>query len=377
VLASWWREPRAADPPPRVWRDWVLVGVLVTTAILEGLYRPDVEWRLFVTVLTVALVPVLLWRRTHPLTVVVVAFGTFLLMTAADVVTDADEPLGLYTNAFVVVLSYSLFRWGSGREMVLGLLLMLVTATAAIIVDWTGAIDAVFGMLFLLFPAVLGTTVRYWQSARARELEQMKTSEREQLARELHDTVAHHVSAIAVRAQAGQVVAQQRPEGALEALGVIEREASRTLAELRTIVGVLRDGDHADLAPQRGVPDIVSLSGADDRRRVGVTVTGDVEDLPPPVGAALFRIAQESLTNALQHAREATRVDIDVTGEPGWVRLTVRDDGSPTTGWSTAGYGLVGMTERATLLGGTLRAGPHPDGGWRVEAVIPRDARRQ
>jgi len=353
----------------------VLVGLLVSTALLEGLFRSDVVWRPFATVVAVALVPVLLWRRTHPLAVVVVAFGTFLLLAAADLVAGAEDPVGLYTNAFVLLLSYSLFRWGSGREMTLGLVVMLVTAAAAIAVDWTGVVDATFGLVFLLFPAVLGATVRYRESARARELEQMKTSEREQLARELHDTVAHHVSAIAVRAQAGQVVAREHPDAAVEALEVIEGEASRTLQELRTIVGVLRDGEHADLAPQRGVAEIPGLARVDDQRRVDVTMTGQLDDLSSQVGAALYRIAQEALTNALHHSQHATRVDISVTGEPGCVRLSVHDNGTPTTGWSTAGYGVVGMTERATLLGGSLRAGPQTTGGWSVEAVIPRSRR--
>lgn len=354
----------------------MLVGVLVCAALLEGLLRPDVVWRPFATLAAVALVPVLLWRRTHPLAVVVVAFGSFLLLSAADLVTGAEEPIGLYTNAFVLLLSYALFRWGSGREMVLGLLLMLVTAAAALAADWTSLVDAVAALMFLLFPAAVGATVRYRQTARAREQEQMKTSEREQLARELHDTVAHHVSAIAVRAQAGQVVARTEPGAALDALGVIEREASRTLVELRTILGLLRDRGHAELTPQRGVADIPALTGVDDPRRVRVALHGDLDDLPAGVDAALYRIAQESLTNALQHARDVTAVDVTVTGEPGRVRLTVRDDGvASSAGWSSAGFGLVGMTERATLLGGSLHAGPHPDGGWGVEAVIPRDGR--
>ena len=375
VLTSWWREPAAADPPRRVWRDWLLVGVLMTTAFLEGLLSPEVAWRPVVTMTAVLLPPVLLWRRTHPLAAVVVTFGSLLLLTAADLLAGTDAQIGLYTNAYVVLLAYSLFRWGSGRDMALGLGVMLVTAVTAIVADWTGVVESVLGMVFLLFPAVLGATVRYWQSARARELEQMKTSEREQLARELHDSVAHHISAIAVRAQAGRVVARERPDAALDALDVIEREASTTLEELRTMVGVLRDGDHADLTPRGGIGDITTLGRIDGRQRVHVTLTGDLEHLPPPVDAALYRIAQESLTNAFRHARDATRVDVTVTGEPRCVRLNVHDDGRPTTGWSTAGYGVVGMTERATLLGGSLQAGPHPNGGWSVDAVIPRDGK--
>jgi signal transduction histidine kinase len=83
-------------------------------------------------------------------------------------------------------------------------------------------------------------------------------------------------------------------------------------------------------------------------------------------------VAQESVTNARRHAQLATRVEVTVTGRPTDVQLTVSDDGASTTGQGQAGYGLVGMTERVSLLGGTLDAGPAPDGGWRVRAVLPR-----
>ena len=122
-----------------------------------------------------------------------------------------------------------------------GLALIAATAILGIAIDYTGVVDSVVGFLFLLFPATLGATVRYWTSSRLRELDQVKLRERAQLARELHDTVAHHVSAIAIRAQAGRVVAATHPEAALDALGMIEEEASLTLAELRVMVGGLRD----------------------------------------------------------------------------------------------------------------------------------------
>jgi signal transduction histidine kinase len=90
------------------------------------------------------------------------------------------------------------------------------------------------------------------------------------------------------------------------------------------------------------------------------------------VGAAIYRIAQESITNALRHARHATRIAVRVSGEDDCVRLVVRDDGEATAG-APAGYGLAGMTERATLLGGTLEAGPGSGRGWTVTAVLPRN----
>ncbi len=103
---------------------------------------------------------------------------------------------------------------------------------------------------------------------------------------------------------------------------------------------------------------------------------GDLDDLRPLVGAAIYRIAQESITNAVRHARHATRIDVRVTGDRDRVRLTVRDDGDAgTSADRSSGYGLVGMTERAALLGGTLEATPNADRGWTVTAVLPRDGK--
>ena len=185
------------------------------------------------------------------------------------------------------------------------------------------------GPLLLSLPAALGAAVRYRDSSRLREADQIRLREREQLARELHDTVAHHVSAIAIRAQAGRTLAATRPGAAVEALEVIEEAASRTLTDLRALVGALRDGEDADLAPQRGVADIERLAATPgDGPRVDVQLAGDLDDLRPLVGAAIYRIAQESITNAVRHARHATRIDVRVTGDRDCVRLTVRDDGA-------------------------------------------------
>ena len=198
--------------------------------------------------------------------------------------------------------------------------------------------------------------------------------EREQLARELHDTVAHYVSAIAIQAQAGRTLAASQPDAAVEALEVIEQAASRTLTEMRNMVRVLREGEEPDLAPQRSVDDIERLAhSTGDRPRVDVELSGDLDDLRPSVEAAIYRIAQESITNAVRHARHATRINVSVTGDDDYVHVTVRDDGdASSTGRNSSGFGLAGMTERATLLGGTLEAGPGSDKGWMVNAVLPR-----
>ncbi len=126
AVQSLWAEPRAPDPPLRIWRDWALVAVLVPTAVIEGTLREDLVWRPAAIVVSVATVFTLLWRRTHPLVVVAVAFGASVVLTAATLIASGTVA-GLYTMAFVLLLPYSLFRWGAGREIVVGLTIMLET----------------------------------------------------------------------------------------------------------------------------------------------------------------------------------------------------------------------------------------------------------
>jgi signal transduction histidine kinase len=359
-----------------VWRDWVLVAVLLPTAVLEGIFRDPVVWRPVALMIAVGVVCALPWRRTHPLAVVAGSFGALIVADIGSLLTTAG-PVGLYTMICVVMLPYSLVRWGSGREIGIGMVVILVALAMGLAVDNTGVLDSVLGSMFLLFPATLGAAVRSWGTSRMRELDQVRLREREQLARELHDTVAHHVSAIAIRAQAGQVVAATDPTAALDALAVIEHEASRTLAEMRIMVGGLRDNGSAVLAPQPGVADLERLArSVGDRPRVELTLSGDLENLGSPIGTAIYRIAQESITNAVRHGRRATLIDVHVDGDPDRVRLTVSDNGDGgSTPRNPLGYGLIGMTERAILLGGFLEAGPGPDRGWTVEATLPRAAR--
>jgi signal transduction histidine kinase len=363
------------DPPTRVWRDWVLVAVLVPSAVLEGLLRDDVVWRPVAIVLALGLLIPLMWRRTNPLVAVAAAFGAIIVVDVAALLGDAG-PVGLDTNAYVLLLPYSLFRWGSGREAVIGSAIILVAGGLGIAVNYTNVVDAVVGGLVLMFPAALGASVRYRTYSRSRELDQVKLLEREQLARELHDTVAHHVSAIVIRAQAGRTLAASDPDAAVDALQVIEQEASRTLGEMRTMVGALRQGEEPDLAPQRGVADIERLAhSVGDAPHVEVELSGDLDRLPSSVEAALYRLAQESITNAMRHARHVTSVKVSVVGDDRWVRLTVSDDGesSSFSSGSSSGYGMAGMTERAKLLGGSLEAGPSGGRGWIVDAVLPRN----
>lgn len=373
-VRSLMEEPRPSSPPVRVWRDWVLLAVVMISGLLEGALRNDLPLRGLSVVLTVGLAPLLLWRRAHPLAVVATAFGVTAVVDIVLIASDAPA-LDMFTMVYLLVLPYSLFRWGSGREAVAGLAIILVPATLSLIVSWTGLADAIGGVAALMSAFALGWAVRSQHAARERGLEQVKSQERLLLARELHDTVAHHISAIAVQAQAGRALAATSPSSPLEALEVIEVEASRTLAEMRAMVRVLRNEALVDYAPQPGVADLERLSGTSPAGpRVEVTVSGDLAALPAAIDAAVFRIAQESVTNALRHARNATLIDVRVAGDQSTVSLVVRDDGDPVAadGTHEAGFGLTGMVERALLLGGACQAGPCPGGGWAVTATLPR-----
>ena len=351
-----------------------MLGFVTVSAVLEGVLREDMPLPVLSVVLTVGLAPLLLWRRTHPLAVVATTFGVIAVVDVALIAAD-ESPLDVNTMLYVLLLAYSLFRWGSGREAVAGVAIILVPATIAFIVSWPGFAEAIGGAAVLLSAFALGLSARSEHGARERRLEQVKSEERVLLARELHDTVAHHVSAIAIQAQAGRALAATSPSAPLEALEVIEVEATRTLAEMRSMVRVLRNESPVAYAPQPGAADLGRLSGASPGGpRVEVTVSGDVADLPAAIDAAVFRIAQEAVTNARRHARNATLIDVRVDGDQSTVSLVVRDDGDPSPAGPPpeAGFGLTGMVERALLLGGTCQAGPCPGRGWAVSAKLPR-----
>jgi len=371
LLRSIWDEPRSPHPPTRVWRDWALVAVFVLLAVLEGLVRPELPWRFASVGIVVALVPTLLWRRSRPLLMVVIGFG----VSGLAPVLLPGATLESVTLVFLLLLPYALLRWGSGRDAVLGSAFILGKVALGAAAGQLSALDLVAGFAVLSATAALGLALRWRARARQRELEQVKLLERERLARDLHDTVAHHVSAMAIRAQAGLAMAPSDPAAATDALHVIEAEASRALAEMRGMVRVLRHDRPAEPDPDTHLADLATLAGTTKSGPpVDVDITGDLGDLPSPVRLAIFRIAQESVTNARRHARHAKRIEVRISADPTSVRLRVSDDGEAgprTTG--AAGYGLVGMIERAGLLGGTCEAGPDPGRGWTVTAVLPRN----
>lgn len=346
----------------------MLVGAIPVLVAVEASVRPEVPWRWLWAIVLAGLAVTVLWRRTRPLTMFATAF---VIATGVGLATGGDTEL--YTTVYFLLLLYAVFRWGSGRGMIVagglvasGMLITFVSSAP------TGA-DIIGGIAVAVTTCTLGLAVRWRTGARVRELDHARLVEREQLARDLHDTVAHHVSAIAIQAQAGTAVAAKDPDATAEVLRTIEDEASRTLREMRAMVGVLRSGDSPDRAPTPGLGALMTLSGTDAAGpAVAVRLEGDIDSVPETVAAALFRIAQEAVTNARRHARGATRVEVQLRIDESGATIDVRDDGGGAT-LGIVGYGITGMRERAALLGGTCEAGQQPTGGWAVTAWIPRD----
>jgi signal transduction histidine kinase len=242
---------------------------------------------------------------------------------------------------------------------------------------------AAAGLLVARQRALAGRLAAATERLRAEEgtrLAVVAIRERNRVARELHDIVAHGVSVMVVQAGAARITAAEEPDVARAALGEVTGAGRAALSELRRIVGVVGSGsgDDDEAGPPSGVSGIVALA---ERRRAGglpvrVTVTGTDPGLPGGVGIALYRLVQEALTNVVKHARSAA-TEVDVVIEPGTLRVRVRN-GAPgadirvgTVTLAGAGRGIAGMRERVSACGGQLRYGAQTDGGFAVLAEFP------
>ncbi|WP_218040566.1 sensor histidine kinase [Actinomadura sp. WMMB 499] len=212
---------------------------------------------------------------------------------------------------------------------------------------------------------------------RAAESRRIVIEERTRIARELHDVVAHRVSLMTVQAGAAKTVAPVDPDAAVRAMGAVEEAGRQALDELRHLLGVLRpDTDLDGLGPQPGLAELPRL--VEQLRGAGVevalTTDGTPSDLPARVDLFAYRIAQEALTNVLKHAGPGTRAEVSLRRDDAGIVIAVRDDGRGAAAVPAAsgrGHGIVGMRERALLLGGALAARPRPDGGFEVVAQLP------
>ncbi len=372
-------EPR--DPEPPIWRrrSWIVVAVVLGAQCLVVVLDDAVPVLVIGLLLAVITAGVLRFRHLQPVATVAVVFGIAPVATGVAQLAGSDGSFMTSAAPAVFVAAWALCRWASGREIVVGAAIIIVMSTGFAIVGQGSddPSDPFFGVdvVFWLLLGAVALVVRHRANSRRRAVADARMAEREQIARELHDTVAHHVSAIAIQAQAGQAVADVDPLAVAGVLRTIEESASRTLADMRRMVGILRQtsGD-AGLVPQAGIADIEALGNTSGQPSVGVEIRGSFDDVGSVVGASLFRIAQESVTNARRHAAHATHISVQLENRDDDVVLVVIDDGDPVgvVPASASGFGLVGIGERVTALGGTLESGPGEVRGWVNRATIPR-----
>jgi signal transduction histidine kinase len=236
-------------------------------------------------------------------------------------------------------------------------------------------------------PLLLGTVARTWRTGQRQLAEQERRhsgeralfEERQRIARELHDVVAHHMSVIAIQAEAAPYKTSALEPELAECFSQIRTSALTGLAELRRVLGVLRT-EKPDTAPRPGLADLAAL--LDSARAGGVSVTsatsGEPVLLPDGVDLSAYRIVQEALSNVMRHA-PGSHVTVLVSYGASYVELDIRNDAGPradgpaTAGMSgdRGGHGIIGMRERTAMLGGSLNAGTTEDGGFQVTAVLP------
>jgi signal transduction histidine kinase len=270
-----------------------------------------------------------------------------------------------------------------------------VIATAAVVTGFGGIViygqNPTTAILTAAVPVLAGVIVRTRRGnterlavqERRHEGERALLEERQRIARELHDVVAHHMSVIAIQAEAGPYKVQDPPKELVESFADIRASALSGLKELRRVLGVLRS-DTPDTAPQPGLDDLDGL--LESARSAGVTVTtsvsGTARPLPAGVDLSAYRIIQEALSNAMRHAPGAA-VQVKLYYGDAALVVEVRNDHCPP-GTATAadqdgmpgegGHGIIGMRERATMLGGHLQAGPTEKGEFLVTAALPLDS---
>ncbi|WP_217184158.1 sensor histidine kinase [Streptomyces sp. AC495_CC817] len=331
---------------------------------------------------------------TRPRTAIAVfCVAVFVLPLTASAAGGAAAPWPWSVPAllsFVLLVGVVTYRHGAGLGVIPLLVGLAATLAAPLVRGDIVAGDAatanlivaasVSGGAYLIAVLLAGRARIGEELTREREHSAVEESRRElveeraRIARELHDVIAHSMSVIQVQASTARYRLPELGEAAVGEFDDIAATARASLTEMRRMLGVLRTEDQAaELAPQQGIDDVPAL--VEGVRRAGaavdIVIDGDAAGVPSSVQIASFRIVQEALSNAVRHAPGAPiRVGLVIDEEA--VHIRVRNDAARSASTATgSGFGLRGMRERATLLGGTLSAGPSTDGGWTVEAAIP------
>jgi len=348
--------------------------------------------------------------------------GAFLMLAgaAAALLCRRRRPIEVAGLVMAIMIAWAFAGYGDGQDLAVVVAaysvgrytadhrysLVTVAAVVAVgfldtVIDANQRVDIAPAVLIGVLPWYVGRRIRRRgdylvllqeradrleadQLARAR---QAAADERSRIARELHDVVAHQVSMMTVQAGAAKTIARDDLDAAVEAMGDVERAGRQALGELRHLLGVLRpDTSNSDeLGPQPGLADIPDL--ADELTRTGAEVSLTMASAPADLSAAVdlsaYRIVQESLTNVIKHAGPNPTVDIDIGIDDAGLVIDVVNDittsgrQSVVPGLPVSGFGIAGMRERATLLGGTLTASPQPPDRFAVHARIPLEMERR
>jgi signal transduction histidine kinase len=213
----------------------------------------------------------------------------------------------------------------------------------------------------------------YLEWKRTTEVERAIADARAAIARELHDVVAHNVSVMTVQAGVARLVVADDPERAQEAIGAVEEAGRRALDELRHLLGVLRpETASGELGPQPAVNQVHRLVEQLKQTGMSISLAMDLQsELPVKVDLFAYRIVQEALTNVLKHGGVDAAAHVHLEEADGHLDIEVTDTGTATSTVPGSGQGIVGMHDRAVLLGGPFEAGPRPEGGFRVLARLP------
>ena len=369
----------------RRWLDWIVALGPVAGLILLGILTAEGRRSTNLAATLVLVVIPLAVRRSFPIPVL-------LLVSTGALTTSLGSPVPWVEVCAVGLASFCVGERALDRTRS-ALIVLAVTSFMAVgfLAQDARPLEGVGLPFVVLLPTwfvgdvVRGRRIEAQRQAEAREresrerearLEAAAVEERRHVARELHDVVAHAVSVMVIQAGAARQVLRTSPDQAEQSMLAIESVGRDAMTELRRFLGALSADDEAPgIAPQPGIQALPTL--VDRVREAGLAASLETDGSPRPVPASLdmtvYRIVQEALTNALRYAREAATL-VRLSWEPDQLRVEILDDGPATAPGEGSGRGLVGMRERAALIGGRLEAGPRIGGGYAVRAWLPLDS---
>ena len=298
----------------------------------------------------------------------------YVVMALYSVAAVSSRQASLIIAGLVASAVLAATITGGGDQVVMG----AIAGVALVLLGWLAGENTRAGRVYAAQQAERAAEkAEAAEAERAEEVQRALAGERAQIARELHDIVAHAMSVIAVRSGVARMMIDTDPQQAREALAIIETTTRRSLREMRLLVSLLRDTGHhnAELSPVPGLRDLGLLVAgmAAAGVTVDVQVDGTARDLPPAADLSAYRIVQEALTNVARHVGP-TRARVRISYRPAELSVEVTDDGPggqpPPVPRPGSGHGLLGMRERAALFGGELAAGPC-GAGFRVKASLP------